>query len=60
MVPLTRDFRETVIDRVRADPAFKAALLQEATEAFIEGDLDGWHSLMRDLVNATDVGPRQG
>ena len=36
---LTRDFRETVAARAARDPAFKAALLQEALQAFVEGDV---------------------
>ena len=53
MAPLSRDFRETVVARVRRDPAFKAALIREAGEAFFEGDLDGCRSILRDVINAT-------
>jgi DNA-binding phage protein len=50
---LTRDFRETVAARAARDPAFKAALLQEALQALIEGDVDAGLILMRDCINAT-------
>jgi DNA-binding phage protein len=50
---LTRDFRETVAARAARDPAFKAALLQEALQAFIEGDVAEGLVLLRDCINAT-------
>ena len=50
---LTRDFRETVAARAARDPAFKAALLQEALQAFIEGDVAAGLVLLRDCINAT-------
>ncbi len=53
MAPLTRDFRETVVNRARRDPEFKAALVQEALDAFLEGDHEGCRSLLRDVINAT-------
>ena len=53
MAPLTRDFRETVTARAQLDAAFRAALIREAVEAFIEGDVDGCRSLLRDVINAT-------
>ena len=50
---LTRDFRETVAARAARDPAFKAALLQEPLQAFIEGDVAAGNVLLRDCINAT-------
>lgn len=50
---LTRDFRETVAARVRNDPAFARALLDEAIALFVGGEPDAAKLVLRDLVNAT-------
>lgn len=50
---LTRDFRETVKARIQADPAFRVALLSEAVELLVTGDLSTGKSILRDYVNAT-------
>lgn len=50
---LTRDFRDTIRARVRTDPEFRAALLTEAMNAFIGGDLDSGKAVLRDYINAT-------
>ena len=50
---LTRDFKETVKARVVRDPKFRAALLQEAIEQMLAGDMDTGKAVMRDYINAT-------
>lgn len=50
---LTRDFKKTVVARVRRDPAFAQALLDEALTLFLNGDPDTAKLILRDLVNAT-------
>lgn len=50
---LTRSFKETVQARVVADPAFRQALLQEAVQTFLRGDVDTGKVLLRDYINAT-------
>lgn len=50
---LTRDFRETVVVRVRRDQAFAQALLDEAITLFVNGEPDTAKLILRDLVNAT-------
>ena len=50
---LTRDFKETVVARVRRDPAFARALLDEAATLFLTGEPHTARLLLRDLVNAT-------
>jgi DNA-binding phage protein len=50
---LTRSFRETVKARAERDPAFRAALLQEAIETMLSGDFEIGKSILRDYVNAT-------
>ncbi len=50
---LTREFRETVIERVRRDPEFAKALLDEAATLFLNGEPHLARLILRDLVNAT-------
>lgn len=50
---LTRDFKQTVIERVERDPAFAKALLDEAATLFLNGEPDAARLILRDLVNAT-------
>ncbi|TXL66078.1 helix-turn-helix domain-containing transcriptional regulator [Zeimonas arvi] len=50
---LTREFKETVAARVRNDPAFARALLDEAITLFVDGEPDSAKLVLRDLVNAT-------
>lgn len=50
---LTRDFKETVRERLQRDPSFREALLKEAVECFLAGDVETGKSLLRDHVNAT-------
>jgi DNA-binding phage protein len=52
-MPLTRDFKQTVIERVRRDPAFAKALLDEAATLFLNGEPHTARLILRDLVNAT-------
>jgi hypothetical protein len=50
---LTRSFKETVRDRAQSDPAFRLALLTEAMELFLAGDMTTGRNLLADYVNAT-------
>src|SRR6266849_8369784 len=50
---LTRDFKETIQARVRRDPAFRKALLREAIESFLSGDVETGKTVLRDYINAT-------
>ena len=50
---LTRDFKETVQARARTDPGFREALLEEAVEAMLAGDVDIGKAVLRDYINAT-------
>ncbi len=49
---LTREYRETVIERLRADREFTAALFSKAISAFVEGDRETTLSILRNLVHA--------
>jgi hypothetical protein len=52
-MPLTKAFRDTVQARVQRDPAFRDALLTEAVEALLEGDIGTGKAVLRDYINAT-------
>jgi len=52
-VALTREFKETVKARAERDPAFRAALLKEAVELLLEGDVATGKAVLRDYINAT-------
>ena len=53
MAEIARDYKETVENRVRKDPAFAAALLDEAISLFLNGEPATARLILRDLVNAT-------
>lgn len=52
-MPLTREFRETVMARAECDPEFRAGLFREAIESLLSNDLATAKILLRDYVNAT-------
>src|ERR1700690_3151297 len=53
IMPLTHDFKETIRARAQSDPDFRQALLREAVECVINGDLATGKAVLRDYVNAT-------
>ena len=52
-MPLTSEFKETVRARAQVDAGFRAALLKEAADAFLSGDVDTGKAVLRDFVHAT-------
>ena len=52
-MPLTRGFRETVQARARRSVKFRQALLAEAMQALLDGDLDEGRAALRSCINAT-------
>lgn len=50
---LTKDFKETLRHRAQTDAVFRAALLAEAIELLLSGDVDTGRALLRDFINAT-------
>ena len=50
---LTRDFKETVLARVQADPTFRDALLKEGIETLLAGNVDTGKAILRDYIKAT-------
>jgi len=53
MEKITRDASQTIQERVQADQAFAAALLNEAASLFLNGEPETARLILRDLVNAT-------
>jgi len=52
-MPLTRDFRVTIRERLKRDPEFREALLEEGVQCLLAGEVDVGKSVLRDYVNAT-------
>ena len=52
-MPLTRDFRVTLRERLDHDPGFREALLEEGVQCLLAGEVDLGKSVLRDYVNAT-------
>lgn len=50
---LTRNFKQTVIERVERDPEFAKVLLDEAATLFLSDEPKTARLILRDLVNAT-------
>lgn len=49
---LTRDYKETVVARIKRDRKFVRALYAEAMSALLEGETADGLSMLRDLVHA--------
>ena len=52
-MPLSRDFTETVRERARRQPKFRRALLKNAVEVLLSGEVETGKALLRRYVNAT-------
>lgn len=50
---LTRDFKQTIMERAQRDPAFRRGLLAESIECFLSGDTATGKIVLRDYINAT-------
>lgn len=51
-MPLTKDFKTTVMARARHDKAFCNAMLAEAINELFTGDVDLGKAILRDYINA--------
>ena len=49
---LTREYKQTVLARIKRDPKFARALYAEAVNALLEGETEVGLSMLRDLVHA--------
>ena len=52
-MPLAREFKATVSARVAHDLSFRTALLKEAVDLMLEGDITTGKVILRDDINAT-------
>ena len=50
---LPRSFKETVQARARRDQAFRDALLTEAVETLLSGEVDTGKAILRDYINVS-------
>jgi hypothetical protein len=50
---LTRNFKETIRERVQRDPVFREELLKEGIQCLLAGDVDIGKAILRDYINAT-------
>ena len=50
---LTRDFKQAVLSRVQSDARLRRALLSDAVEIFLAGDVAAGKAMLRDYINAT-------
>jgi hypothetical protein len=51
-VPLTTDFKDTVKARMKRSPKFRRAMLREAIECLLAGDVDTGKAILRDYINS--------
>jgi DNA-binding phage protein len=49
---LTREYKTTVLERIKADPQFAKAIYAEALDALLIGETAEGLSMLRDLVHA--------
>ncbi len=52
-MPLTRQFKETVVERIQREPDFAKQLITEAGALLFSGESATARLMLRDLVNAT-------
>ncbi|HWG87258.1 MAG TPA: hypothetical protein VN679_05700 [Candidatus Acidoferrales bacterium] len=50
---LTVDYRETIANRIKADPAFARGLLDEAAALLLNGEAEAARLLMHDLTHGS-------
>jgi hypothetical protein len=53
MMPLTKDFNETVKSKIQQSEGFRRALLREAVGCMISGDVETRKSVLRKYINGT-------
>ena len=52
-MPLTRDFRITIREKLAGHPGFREAMPEEGVQCLLAGEVDVGKSVLRDYVNAT-------
>lgn len=53
MMPLTKDFNETIREHLQKSAEFRRALLKEAIGCMLEGDVETGKSVLRKYINGT-------
>ncbi len=53
MSQITKDYKDTINNRLKQDPAFAAALFDEAVSLFLNGEPSTARIILRELVKAT-------
>jgi hypothetical protein len=53
-VALTGSIRELIDGYIANDPKYRRALIEEAVEALLEGDVETGKTILRDYIKATD------
>jgi DNA-binding phage protein len=52
-MPLTRSFKDTVMERIKRDPAFAKGMLFEGINSLLGDEVDVGKDIIRDYINAT-------
>lgn len=52
-MPLTKDFKNTIMARAKKDEKFCEVMLSEAVTELLSGDVDAGKAILRDYINAT-------
>ena len=52
-MPLTKDFRETIMADMQRNPGFRQAMLREGIDALLGGEFEVGKEVLRDYINAT-------
>ena len=52
-MPLTKDWGESLEERIQADPSFRQALLQEIAANLLAGEMDAERSMLLRYIRAT-------
>ncbi|MBI3596552.1 MAG: hypothetical protein HY203_05300 [Nitrospirae bacterium] len=55
LMPLTRNFRITIMERAARDTRFRQRLLTEAINQFLAGDLAAGKAMLRDYINIEEA-----
>ena len=53
--PLTGSVPELIDDYIVSDPAFREALIKEAIETMLAGDVETGKTILRDYIKATEA-----
>lgn len=52
-MPITKQFRKTILTRAENDTEFRRHMLTEAVNELLAGDLNAGKAILRDYINAT-------